>query len=246
MSTTETATRERASTETPDDPSASTEADEQGEDEDDDDPVEELASGARELGDRLATKGRAAISSARGGLRDAVSGARGGLREAERRLDDEQRRWDARAEEAALPDVHGNDPIEDLAVRIDRESDYWRTFAVRSLRPGAARNLAIAGAVLALASGLALGTLGTIAAIFGSAGPGRSSLVTAGGVAVCAVVACVLGIVSERGRILAAREALLRADHAERRLERIAAILALRAASPAKYAEALTRLERER
>lgn len=240
MSSTETAAREVSRTETETEPEPSHETD----------ATEARDAALVEPISDLVTRGRgvasAALTGARGGLREAVSGARGSLREAERRFEDEERRWDARAEEAALPDVHGKDPIDDLAIRIDRESDYWRTFAVRSLRPGAARNLAIAGAVLALASGLALGTLGTLAAIFGSAGPGRSALVTAGGVAVCAVVACVLGVVSERGRINAAREALMRADQAERRLERVAAILALKTASSAKYVEALTRLERER
>jgi hypothetical protein len=201
--------------------------------------TDEPTSDASELSDQLVTRSRSVATAA-------LSGARGGLREAERRLRDEEQRWDERAEAAALPDVHAKDPIDDLAIRVDRESDYWRTFAVRSLRPGAARNLAIAGAVLALASGFALGALGTLAAIFGSDGPGRSAMFTAVGVAVCAVVACVLGVISERGRIHAAREALSRADHAERRLERIAAILALKSASSAKYVEALTRLERER
>lgn len=176
----------------------------------------------------------------------AVSGVRGGIREAERRLGDEEKAWNERADQAALPDVGGVTPMVDLAIRIDRESDYWRTFAVRNMRPGAARNLAIAGAALALASGLALGTLATLAAIFGSEGPAEASMSTAAGVALCAVVASVLGVVSERGRVRAAQEALARADHAERRLERVAAILALQQASEAKYVEALTRLERER
>jgi hypothetical protein len=232
MSSTENAAREPSST-----ASEPTRADERIETEAD--TATELASGARDLKDQLVTRGRSVATAA-------LSGARGGLREAERRLEDEEQRWEARAAEAALPDVLGKDPIDDLAIRIDRESDYWRTFAVRSLRPGAARNLAIAGAVLALGSGLALGTLGTLAAIFGSAGPGSSALVTAVGVAVCAVIACALGVVSERGRIHAAREALHRADQAERRLERVAAILALKTASAPKYVEALTRLERER
>ena len=229
MSSTETAPSEPKSTETEIPRAAAGEPDR----------LRELASDTRELSDRLVARGKTAATAA-------LSGARGGLREAERRFEDEERKWDARAEEAALPDVLGKDPIDDLAIRIDRESDYWRTFAVRSLRPGAARNLAIAGAVLALASGLTLGTIGTMAAIFGSEGPGRSALFTAVGVAACAVVACALGVVSERGRMLAAREALVRADHAERRLERVAAILALKSASPTKYVEALTRLERER
>jgi hypothetical protein len=179
-------------------------------------------------------------------LDGAATGVRSGLRDAEKRLEEEAKAWDARAAEAALPDVGGTTPMADLAIRIDRESDYWRTFAVRNLRPGAARNLAVAGAALALASGLAMGTLATLAAIFGSEGPADASIETAAGVALCAVVACVLGVVSERGRVMAAREALARADHAERRLERVAAILALKTASEAKYVEALTRLERER
>jgi len=185
--------------------------------------------------ERTETRGKQALASA-------VTAAR----EAERRMQDEAKAWDARAEEAALPDVGGADPIVDLAVRIDREADYWRTFAVRNMRPGAARNLAVAGAALALASGLALGTLATLAAVLGSDGPAEASLSTAAGVALCAFVACVLGVVSEQGRVRAAREALARADHAERRLERVAAILALKSASEAKYVEALTRLERDR
>lgn len=196
--------------------------------------------------DRVQERASAVARRGKKALDGAVTGVRGGLRDAERRLEDEARAWDAKAEEAALPDIGGVAPMVDLAVRIDRESDYWRTFAVRNLRPGAARNLAIAGAALALASGLALGTLATLAAILGSEGPAEASMSTAAGVALCAVVACVLGVVSQRGRTMAAREALARADHAERRLERVAAILALKSASEPKYVEALTRLERER
>lgn len=196
--------------------------------------------------DRVQDRASAAARRGKKALDGAVSDVRGGLRDAERRLEDEGKAWDARAAAAALPDVGGVDPIVDLAIRIDRESDYWRSFAVGNLRPGAARNLAVAGAALALASGLALGTLATLAAIFGSEGPAEASLSTAAGVALCAFVACVLGVVSERGRVMAAREALARADHAERRLERVAAILALKSASEPKYVEALTRLERER
>ncbi len=196
--------------------------------------------------DRVQERASAVARRGKKALDGAVTGVRGGLRDAERRLEDEARAWDAKAEEAGLPDIGGVAPMVDLAVRIDRESDYWRTFAVRNLRPGAARNLAIAGAALALASGLALGTLATLAAILGSEGPAEASMSTAAGVALCAVVACVLGVVSQRGRTMAAREALARADHAERRLERVAAILALKSASEPKYVEALTRLERER
>lgn len=187
----------------------------------------------------IARRGKKAIDGA-------VTGVRGGLREAERRMENEEKAWNERADAAALPDVGGTTPMVDLAIRIDRESDYWRTFAVRNMRPGAARNLAVAGAALALASGLALGTLATLAAVLGSEGPAEASLSTSAGVALCAVVAAILGSVSERGRAMAAREALARADHAERRLERVAAILALKDASEPKYVEALSRLERDR
>lgn len=179
-------------------------------------------------------------------LDGAVTGVRGGLAEAERRMNDEAKVWEDQAEAASLPNVGASAPIVDLALRIDRESDYWRAFAVRNMRPGAARNLAVVGAAMAIASGIALGTLATLAAIFGSEGPAVASLSTAGGVAVCALIAALLGVASERGRVMAAREALARADHAERRLERIAAILALKDVSQAKYVEALARLERDR
>lgn len=201
--------------------------------------AEQTESDIEERAAAIAGRGKKAVVGA-------VTGVRGGIRQAEQRLEDEASAWNERADAAALPDVGGTEPIADLAIRIDRESDYWRTFAVRNLRPGAARNLAIAGAALALASGVALGTLATLAAIFGSEGPAEASLSTAAGVALCALVACVLGVVSERGRVMAAREALARADHAERRLERVAAILALKAANTDKYVDALTRLERDR
>lgn len=208
--------------------------------------MSEEAGSSESTRDRVQERATTVARKGKKALDAAASGVRGGLRDAERRLSDEAKDWDVRAEQAALPDVGGADPMVDLAIRIDRESDYWRTFAVRNLRPGAARNLAIAGAALALASGLALGTLATLAAVLGSEGPAEASLSTAAGVALCALVACVLGVVSERGRVMAAREALMRADHAERRLERVAAILALKSASEPKYVEALTRLERER
>jgi hypothetical protein len=196
--------------------------------------------------ERIQSEVRAIRSRGARTLDGAVTNVRLGLREAERRLEDEAKAWDAHARAATLPDVGSLDPMVDLAVRIDRESDYWRGFAVGNLRPGAARNLAIAGGVLALASGLALAVLGTLAAFFGSEGPAAASLMTASGVALCAVVACALGIMSERGRVMAAREALARADHAERRLERVAAILALKTVHESKYIEALARLERDR
>jgi hypothetical protein len=208
--------------------------------------AEESTSSEAAPGDRVQVSTSRVMRRGKQALDVAVTRMRGGLREAEQRLEEEQRDWDARAAQAALPDIGAVDPIADLAIRVDRESDYWRTFAVRNMRPGAARNLAIAGAALALSSGLAAGTLATLAAILGAEGPAVASMETAAGVALCAVVACVLGIVSERGRTMAAHHALARADHAERRLERIAAILALKSASEAKYLEALSRLERDR
>ncbi|MFO0682401.1 MAG: hypothetical protein U0234_10135 [Sandaracinus sp.] len=178
--------------------------------------------------------------------RSALENVRGGLREAGRRLDDEARLWDAQAEAAALPAIGNEAPLATLAARVDRESAYWRSFAVRNLRPGAARNIAIAGAALALTAGLALGLLATLATLLGSGTVAAGALWAAGGVTTCALVATMLGVLSERGRVMAAREALARADHAERRLERIVAILALEDVSGAKYADALARLERER
>ncbi len=178
--------------------------------------------------------------------RSALEGVRGGLREAGKRLDDEARLWDAQAEAAVLPAIGKEAPLVTLVTRVDRESAYWRSFAVRNLRPGAARNIAVAGAALALTAGLALGLLATLATLVGSGSVAAGALWAAGGVTACALIATLLGVLSERGRVMAAREALARADHAERRLERIVAILALEDVSGAKYADALARLERER
>lgn len=178
--------------------------------------------------------------------RSALENVRGGLREAGRRLDDEARLWDAQADAAVLPAIEKDAPLRALATRVDRESAYWRSFAVRNLRPGAARNIAVAGAALALVAGLSLGLLATLATLLGSGTVAAGALWAAGGVTACALIATMLGVLSERGRVTAAREALARADHAERRLERIVAILALEEVSGAKYADALARLERDR
>jgi hypothetical protein len=208
--------------------------------------VQEVKQEARATVERARQQTRESASVALRTGKKALDGVANGLREAEKRLEDEAKAWEAQADQAALPHVRADDPLLDLAGRVDREADYWRGLAVRSMRPGAARNLAVAGGARALVSGLALAGLGIVATMFGGTGPAAASATTAGGIALCAVVAGVLGAVAERGHARAAQAALVRADHAERRLERIAAIMALRGASQAKYVEALARLERER
>ena len=71
------------------------------------------------------------------------------------------------------------EPLADLAVRIDREADFWRAFAIRSLRPGGPRNVAIAAAAIGVGAAVVLGVVGAFGALLGIESAGVDLLETA-------------------------------------------------------------------
>lgn len=169
---------------------------------------------------------------------------RGGLREASRHLEATRAEWERVAAGSELPDVHGEDPIADLAIRLDREADFWRGFAMRALRPGAARSIAILASLVGLSGGVGLAALAGLRGLLGADATAAHLWAGGGVLALSVALALVAAAWLERTSARAASDALGRADAAERRLQRIAAILALRSADEGAFRDALTRLER--
>ena len=173
-----------------------------------------------------------------------LEGVRGGLDGAASGIARDRAAWDSVEHDARLPEVGGQDPVFDLALRLDREADFWRSFAVMRLRPGLPRALAAAAAVVGLGAGASLGVLGGVRGLVSDGS--SSAVLMAAALAVAAGVAGALLAAAwlHTGAVSAARDALARAEQAERRLQRVVAVLALRQTSEAAYLDALIRLER--
>jgi|GEM_PF-5911480 hypothetical protein len=153
--------------------------------------------------------------------------------------------WKDTASRAELPEIGlGEDPLRELAVRADREADFFRTMAVRQLQPGPGRLLAALSALVALLAGTALGAAAGLRAFFG-AGLGDAAGSEAAALALVLGVGALVGGLLEREARARAEAALARAALAERRIERLAAILAVRTLAPSRFADAVARLERE-
>jgi len=151
---------------------------------------------------------------------------------------------------ADLPEIGGEgDVVAALAIRLDREADFWRGLALRSLARAAwADRLAQIVAVLAGAGGMALAVIAAFGALFGaSAEGGRAILLltaTAALVVACVLVSAVSGR-ARRAQREVVKDALARADLAELRLHRVSIVLAARKLEGDGYAAALLRLERD-
>jgi hypothetical protein len=117
----------------------------------------------------------------------------------------------------------------DLAVRLDRQADFFRELAIDAMRPGIVR-----GAMIGLVITLGVVTAGVSLAVLGRAFFGSESaaslaglLELMGGLAAVGVATGVVGWLVERGRASVAHEALTRAEEAEARLCRVAELIAL-------------------
>lgn len=152
-------------------------------------------------------------------------------------------------DDANLPELAGDDPIESLALRLDREADLWRSVGLRELAQiGRIDRIGLVAAVLATLADLALAFVGGMTALFGAEGAaGRAMLLVAAGF-VATGGAAVVGVFTtgiRNGHRARAALALSRADVAELRLHRVGIVLAVRKTDPAAYAGALERLERD-
>lgn len=152
-------------------------------------------------------------------------------------------------EETKLPKLPGDDPIAELARRLDRESDLWRNLAMREIaRVAWAGRVAQLVAIFAVVAEVALGVVAGLGVMLGAEHAGGRALLVlaaAAGLTVGTLVAAGISGSVRRSLTETAREALERADTAERRLRRLAIVLAWRKGDPEKYADALTRYERD-
>jgi len=151
-------------------------------------------------------------------------------------------------EGADLPSLAAEDAVAALALRLDREADFWRGLALRALARGQwADRVGLGVATLAAIGGAALAVVAGLGALFGAAGGSRALLVLSG-MAVLAVAAAVVAWVSSgirRAQRELARDATAHADLAELRLHRVAILLALRKEGGEVARDALLRLERD-
>lgn len=170
-----------------------------------------------------------------------------GLRRAGRELD-----APANADVAALiadsnlPEVAADDTLGSLARRLDREADLWRNLAIRELVHVAwANRIAHLASSLTMVGVLVLAGIGAFESLF-AANSSRAIylLVSAGVLALGALVATAASASVRRSQREVVRDALVRADLAELRLHRVAVAMASARAEGSER-ESLVRLERD-
>ncbi len=174
---------------------------------------------------------------------------RAGLDKASLLIESGREEFDRLIGRSDLPELGGQDPLTALGVRLDREADLWRAFALGELSRAAwVDRLVQAVSVLAFLGTLALAVVGWAGAMLGPAeATSRVFLVGVGvlSLAVGAGIVSWIGATVRNSHQKASREALIRADLAELRLHRVAVVMALRAEGDETYQDALVRLERD-
>jgi hypothetical protein len=174
------------------------------------------------------------------GVKKGLATAKAGIDRANDHLEAEDQRWEARKERTDMPGIGADDPLGDLAIRLDRQADFFRELAIDAMRPGAVRG-AMIGLVVSLAAvTAALGLVATWRAFTGEAViEGLPHLAAA--VAIAGTASGLAGWIVERGRAAVAHEALSRAEEAEARLCRVAELIALEKHDRAALVEVLAR-----
>ncbi len=180
------------------------------------------------------------VAAVAGGLKRGLSGAKRALEApeaagVENLLDDTD-----------LPELAGGDALSALALRLDRESDFMRSVGLRqTARVAWADRIALTVSIVTLLAGGALATVAVLGTLASSEHSGRAALVVAAAVVLVACAALVWIVARSGARRAAelARDAFGRARESELRLERVAVLLATRAADPKGYKAALARFE---
>jgi hypothetical protein len=149
--------------------------------------------------------------------------------------------------EADLPELDGEDPLSSMSVRLDREADLYRGIALKQLARAAWMDrLAVTGVVLVIVGEIVLAAIAGFRALFSAEHASQPAILLLTGALLLLAVTAILGrVVSgiRAGQIAVARDALARADLAEARLHRLAALLAIREGDPEGYPAALRALE---
>jgi hypothetical protein len=160
------------------------------------------------------------------GVKKGLATAKAGIDRANDHLEAEDQRWEERKERTDMPGIGADDPLGDLAIRLDRQADFFRELAIDAMRPGAVRG-AMVGLVVTLA--IVTAGLGLVATWRAFSGEGAIEGLPhlAGAIAIAGIASGVVGWIVERGRAAVAHEALSRAEEAEARLCRVAELIAL-------------------
>jgi hypothetical protein len=150
-------------------------------------------------------------------------------------------------EQAELPELAGEDPLAELAVRLDREADLYRGMAMQQLaRAPWMDRIGVIAAVVSLVGVAVLAAIAAFRALFAPDGAVFASMLLGVGAFLLLLGSWTTGRAAAKlraGQAQSAREALARADLAEARLHRIAALLALRQADLEGYKAKLKELE---
>jgi len=151
--------------------------------------------------------------------------------------------------QADLPELAGEDPLAELALRLDREADLHRALALRQLARAAWMDrLGAIGAVVALLGIVVLASIAGFRALFAPDGAVFASILLGVGALLLLLGAFTVARATSRIRASQAqlaREMLARSDLAEARLHRMAALLALRDLDPEAFGATLRDLEKD-
>ncbi|MFN7698660.1 MAG: hypothetical protein ACK5U8_12240 [Deltaproteobacteria bacterium] len=193
---------------------------------------------AREVVDRAKEAGATTVNAVGTGVRKGLASAKAGMDRASEHVEAEQQRWRTRAERTDMPGIGTDDPLGDLAVRLDRQADFFREIAVDAMRPGMVRGAMVALVITLGAVTAALGLLACWRVLIGG-GAIDGLPAVAGAVALAGLAAAAAGWAVERGRAAVAHEALARAEQAEARLCRVAELIGLEKHDRGALVEAL-------
>jgi hypothetical protein len=211
----------------------------------DEDPSPTAASSARALASEVGAAVRGRLAPVAGRVGAAMES---GVSSVERALADPTGALTGELlAQADLPELGGDDPLASLALRLDREADLWRGVAMRQFARAAwMERLSMIGALISVVGVLLLAAIAGFRALFSADHAGQAAVLVAVGALLSLSGMLALGRVSARvraGQVEAAREALERADLAEARLHRLAALLSMRNADAEAYKAALRELE---
>jgi len=172
------------------------------------------------------TVGAGTATAVGSGVKKGLATAKAGIDKAGEHLEATEQEWEARKERTDMPGIGASDPLGDLAIRLDRQADFFRELAIDAMRPGVVRGTLVALVVTLAFITAALGVIALGRIAFGGGEiTGLASL--AMGVGGASVATGIVGWLVERGRAAVAHEALSRAEEAEARLCRVAELIAL-------------------
>lgn len=205
---------------------------------------------------KKAARARAVAEEVGGALKDGLrpvtervgSAMRSGIGSVEQALEDPTGAMSKELElRSNLPEIEGADALISLGKRLDREADLWREVAMERLTRAAWMDrLALVSAALVMIGEALLAAIAGFRALFaGNEVKGSAVLLGVGALLLIFGTVVIIQVAARlrESQLEVAKSALARVDRAERRLARVAALLALRSVDRDTYLGALRGLE---